>query len=153
MTKHFTSKLKMYNCLIISKSHVAFQDVLAVTNACPSIFSKLFTVNKVEFIVKVIFSSSAMMASTSLCLFLFIIHQGFLIEFLRCENTEDNFFLLDYLFHIPNHTGFAGTHMTLLYRYTDQTLLLKLCLLLFFFFLILYSCVGPCHFLGSKEFF
>lgn len=52
ITKHFTSKSKMYNCLIISKSHVAFQDVLAVTNACPSIFSKLFTVNKVAFIVK-----------------------------------------------------------------------------------------------------
>lgn len=40
MTKHFTSKFKMYNCLIIlkKKSHVAFKDVLAVTNARPSIF-------------------------------------------------------------------------------------------------------------------
>lgn len=47
----------MYNCLIISKSHVAFQDVLAVTNACPSIFSKLFTVNKVVFIVKLMSST------------------------------------------------------------------------------------------------
>lgn len=64
MTKHFTSKLKMYNCLITIKSHVAFQDVLAVTNACPSIFSKLFTVNKVNFIVKQILSSLTMMAFT-----------------------------------------------------------------------------------------
>lgn len=48
----------------ISKSYVAFQDILAVTNACPSIFSKLFTVNKVKFIVKVIFSSLTMMAFT-----------------------------------------------------------------------------------------
>lgn len=53
----------------ISKSYVAFQDILAVTNACPSIFSKLFTVNKVKFIVNVIFSSLTMMAFT---LFLFI---------------------------------------------------------------------------------
>lgn len=48
MTKHLTSKFKMYNCLIISRSHVAFRDVLAVTDAWPSIFSKLFTVNKVK---------------------------------------------------------------------------------------------------------
>lgn len=38
----------MYNCLIISKSRVAFQDVIAVINACPWIFLKLFTVNKVK---------------------------------------------------------------------------------------------------------
>lgn len=50
----------------ISKSYIAFQDILAVTNACPSIFSKLFTVNKVTFIVKVFFSSLNMMTFTLL---------------------------------------------------------------------------------------
>lgn len=88
MTKHFTSKLKMYNCLIISKSHVAFRDVLAVTDACPSIFSKLFTVNKVKFIVKVIFSSLTMMASADVC-FLFTENTLGVSHFLLCDNTNN----------------------------------------------------------------
>lgn len=65
MTKHFTSKLKMYNCLITSKSHVAFRDVSAV----PLRYSKkkLFTVNKVAFIVKVIFTCLTMLPHTPSC--------------------------------------------------------------------------------------
>lgn len=53
MTK--TLYLKVKRCSTASlfqKCHVAFTVVLAVTNACPSIFSRLFTVNKVTFIVK-----------------------------------------------------------------------------------------------------
>lgn len=103
MTKHFTSKVKDVQLphYRISKSHVAFQDVLAVTNACPSIFSKLFTVNKVTFIVKVISSSLTIMASILLYLF-FTWDTLIFSHHLLCNNTKNKqaiFKRFNYLFH------------------------------------------------------
>lgn len=68
MTKHFTSKLKMYNCLI-----TVFQKVMLLTKMFLQLqmraprYSQNFLLSiKVMFIVKVIFSGLTMMVSTAL---------------------------------------------------------------------------------------
>lgn len=119
MTKHFTSKVKDVQLphYCISKSHVAFRDVLAVANACPSIFSKLFTVNKVKFIVKVIFSSLTMMESACLSLFFTgdasSVSLSFWLPCNNIKNKQTRHFTDIKIFISQHRAGFAETHASI----------------------------------------